>query len=50
MIKKQMYEAPESEVLELALGGAVLTASPYGLDPSMDTPEETYSGGGENWY
>lgn len=27
MIKKQMYEAPSTEVLELRLEGAVLTAS-----------------------
>ena len=44
MIKKQMYEAPEIEVLELRMEGAVLTVS----NPEADAESNegmTWGGG-----
>lgn len=42
MIKKQMYEAPATEVLELRLEDCVLTIT------SLNT-DATYEGGDEDW-
>ncbi len=42
MIKKQLYEAPATEVLELHLEDCVLTIT------SLNT-DATYEGGDEDW-
>lgn len=46
MIKKQMYEAPKIEVLELKMRGAVLQLS---IGYKVDGEEGTYDGGYQNW-
>ena len=36
MIKKELYAAPETEVLELAFEQAILDGSPTGSVPTLD--------------
>ena len=46
---KQQYFSPESEVLKITLGKAMLNDMSNQVAPEMDGVTTTYDGGSEDW-